>query len=110
MLTKAQQYLVDGAKEQLVLAEKEIPKLYEEYYEAKKSKHVFPDVYAGMMHTIGYWEGVKNTCNSVIEMTQMTDHQFRSFEMDQKIIQLHNEKMKEEILKSLKDYDIKDQK
>lgn len=106
MLTKAQQYLVDGAKEQLSLAEKEIPRLYEEYYEAKKSKHVFPDVYAGMMHTIGYWEGVKNTCKSVIDMVQMTDYQFRSFEMDQERIRLQNEMMKEEILKSLKDLDI----
>jgi len=108
MLTKAQQYLVDAAKEQIALADREIPKLYKEYYDAKKSKNIFPDVYAGMMHTIGYWEGVKHTCNSVIEMIQMTDHQFRGFEINQEEIRLHNERMKEEILKSLKDYDIKD--
>lgn len=102
MLTKAQQYLVDGAKEQLALAEREIPRLYKEYYEVKKSKHTFPDVYAGMMHTIGYWEGVKNTCNSVIKMMEMSDFEFRDFEMMEEKNRLYNERIKEEILKSIK--------
>lgn len=102
MMTKAQEYLIEGAKEQLALAEKEIPRLYKEFYEAKKSKQIFPEVYEGMMHTIGYWEGVKSTCNSVIEMVQMTDQEFRNFEMEQEKIRLHNERTKEEILKSLK--------
>jgi len=87
------------------LAEKEIPRLYEEYFKAKESKEVFPEVYAGMMHTIGYWEGVKNTCRSVIEMMEMTELAYRDFEMEQEKIKLWNEQMKEEILKSIKDMD-----
>lgn len=104
-MTRAQEYLLKGAKEQNELAEKEIPRLYEEYFKAKESKEVFPEVYAGMMHTIGYWEGVKNTCRSVIEMMEMTELAYRDFEMEQEKIKLWNEQMKEEILKSIKDMD-----
>ncbi len=104
-MTRAQEYLLKGAQEQNELAEKEIPRLYEEYFKAKESKEVFPEVYAGMMHTIGYWEGVKNTCRSVIEMMEMTELAYRDFEMEQEKIKLWNEQMKEEILKSIKDMD-----
>lgn len=109
-MTRAQEYLLEGAREQIELAEKEIPRLYKEYYEAKISKEVFPEVYAGMMHTIGYWEGVKNTCKSVIEMMEMTDLNFRAFEMEQEKIKLWNEQMKEEILKSIKEMDYAEKK
>ena len=105
-MTRAQKYLLDGAKEQFALAEKEIPRLYAEYYKAKKSKEVFPQVYDNVMHTIGYWEGVKNTCQSVINMMEMSEYEYRSFEMEQEKIKLWNEQMKEEILKSIKDIDI----
>jgi len=105
-MTRAQKYLLDGAKEQIELAKKEIPRLYDEYYKAKKSKEVFPQVYDGVMHTIGYWEGVKNTCESVINMMEMSEYEFRGFEMEQERIKLWNEQMKEEILKSIKDIDI----
>lgn len=104
-MTRAQEYLLKGAQEQIELAQKEIPRLYKEYHKAKESKEVFPEVYAGMMHTIGYWEGVKNTCQSVIDMVQMTDMQYRDFEMEQEKIRLWNEQMKEEILKSIKNID-----
>ena len=103
MLTRAQKYLLEGAKEQMALAEKEIPKLYKEFHKAKVSKEVFPDVYEGMMHTIGYWECLKNTCQSVINMIQMTYMKFREFELEQERIRIYNEKMKEEILKSIKE-------
>jgi hypothetical protein len=102
-MTRAQEYLLNAAEEQLALAEREIPKLYEEFWKAKKSRQVFPDVYEGMMHTIGYWEGVKNTCKSVIEFMKMSEYDFRDFEREQEIIRLHNERMEEEILKSIKD-------
>ena len=100
-MTRAQEYLLKAAEEQLTLAEKEIPRLYEEFWKAKKSREVFPDVYEGMMHTIGYWEGVKNTCKSVIEFMEMSEYDFRNFETEQEKIRLHNERMKEEILKSI---------
>ena len=96
IMTRAQEYLLKGAQEQNEL---------EEYFKAKESKEVFPEVYAGMMHTIGYWEGVKNTCRSVIEMMEMTELAYRDFEMEQEKIKLWNEQMKEEILKSIKDMD-----
>lgn len=103
MLTKAQEYLLKGAKEQLVLANKEVERLYFEFRKAKANKAVFPDVFENMMHTIGYWEGVKNTCNSVIHMVQMPDIEFVEFEAEQEKIRLWNEHMKEEILKSIKE-------
>ena len=102
-MTRAQEYLLKGAEEQIELAKKEIPRLYKEYNKAKASKEVFPEVYAGMMHTIGYWEGVKNTCQSVIDMLKMTDMQFHDFEMEQEKIRLWNEQMRKEILDSIKD-------
>lgn len=108
-MTRAQEYLLNAAEEQLALAEREIPKLYEEFWKAKKSREVFPDVYEGMMHTIGYWEGVKNTCKSVIKFMKMSEYGFRDFEREQEIIRLHNERMKEEILKSIhNNFEIKD--
>ena len=109
-MTRAQEYLLKGAKEQLELATKEVERLYFEHRKAKASREVFPDVFEGMMHTIGYWEGVKNTCNSVIDMMTMTDLQYHEFEMEQEKIRLWNEHMKEEILKSIKDDRIDDEK
>jgi hypothetical protein len=103
MLTDSQKYLLEGAKEQHALAEKEIKKLYREHRKAKVSKEVFPEVYEGMMHTIGYWEGVKNVCTSVIEFMEMGFQEFRDFQIEQEKIRLHNERIKEEILKSIKE-------
>lgn len=104
-MTDAQKYLLDAAREQLELAEREIPKLYAEFRNAKKSREVFPDIYEGMMHTIGYWEGVKNTCTSVIEFMEMGRKDFLLFEVEQERIRLHNERVKEELLKSIKEID-----
>ena len=101
-MTEAQKYLLEAAREQLELAEKEIPKLYEEFWKAKKSREVFPDIYEGMMHTIGYWEGVKNTCTSVIQFMEMDYRAFRDFEIEQEKIRLWNERVKEELLDSIK--------
>jgi hypothetical protein len=90
MMTRAQEYLLNAAKEQLALAEKEIPRLYDEFWKVKKSREVFPDVYESMMHTIGYWEGVKNTCKSVMEFMKMSEYDFREFEKQQEIIPLRS--------------------
>ncbi len=102
-MTRAQEYLLKGAQEQNELAEKEIPRLYEEYFKAKESKEVFPEVYAGMMHTID--DGLSKIYQLVIEMMEMTELAYRDFEMEQEKIKLWNEQMKEEILKSIKDMD-----
>ena len=110
MMTEAQEYLLDAAVEQHAMADMEIRKLYKEFNEAKVSREVFHTVYESMMHTIGYWEGVKNICGAVIKFMDMGHEEYLNFQREQEIVRLHNERMKEEILKSIKDLDNAEEK
>lgn len=104
-MTRAQEYVYDSAIEQKKLAKSEIKRLYKEFYKLKKDKTIplHFGVLEGAMHTIGYWEGVKSWCGFVIDMLKKNEGEFSDFLHEQKMIELHNERMKKEMKEMFKD-------
>ena len=115
MYERALKHLHETAIERYQEAGKEIDNLYKEFYTQRKSVHNFPEIskdqaheiLQGMMHTIGYWEGVKQMCEFTIHMMELTNPEFEDYLREQERVKLYNEQMKEELLRAIKNTNLK---
>lgn len=108
MLTKAQKYLMQQARENHKLADEKIVKLCEEYLNIfltipnnpiglvfedgveNKNPNYKIDLLTGLMHQIGYWESMRVQSQNLLRFMLLDDSEFERFEAEQEEIKEHN--------------------